>query len=60
MSASLVGSEMCIRDRLCVSGPFRHAVHMLALRLALGLRPRKQNAHTRSCLLYTSDAADDM
>eukprot|EP00969_Alexandrium_andersonii_P239690 10581236-Alexandrium_andersonii.AAC.1 len=60
MSASLVGSEMCIRDRACLR----------ARRLA---RPRAQpgpeRARTRapggggrqsSCLLYTSDAADDM
>eukprot|EP00969_Alexandrium_andersonii_P266615 11783704-Alexandrium_andersonii.AAC.1 len=61
MSASLVGSEMCIRD----SRPFRSpgkssatiprdpaTCHALAARLF----PRRP----RLCLLYTSDAADDM
>ncbi|GAB5816837.1 hypothetical protein JMUB7550_27620 [Staphylococcus aureus] len=40
MSASLVGSEMCIRDSLSV--------------LPDGLRS------PGGCLLYTSDAADDL
>eukprot|EP00969_Alexandrium_andersonii_P198399 8762474-Alexandrium_andersonii.AAC.1 len=60
MSASLVGSEMCIRDRV------------LACRRTLGVR-RGRGAGAPpggchigvwaggcSCLLYTSDAADDM
>eukprot|EP00969_Alexandrium_andersonii_P260810 11531022-Alexandrium_andersonii.AAC.1 len=61
MSASLVGSEMCIRDsclahgRGCAGGsgaelseqPLTHRGHPLV--------------HLRdACLLYTSDAADDM
>eukprot|EP00969_Alexandrium_andersonii_P061682 2719531-Alexandrium_andersonii.AAC.1 len=61
MSASLVGSEMCIRDRLAAP---RH-----------GLRPASKAPRPRDveeegplarlveldpCLLYTSDAADDM
>eukprot|EP00969_Alexandrium_andersonii_P223971 9891702-Alexandrium_andersonii.AAC.1 len=61
MSASLVGSEMCIRDR--GSGKY------------LGPPPRKKEAASlvqvtesaencwallETCLLYTSDAADDM
>eukprot|EP00969_Alexandrium_andersonii_P119064 5263807-Alexandrium_andersonii.AAC.1 len=60
MSASLVGSEMCIRDSLGTAGlcicseRFTHVawgqaeLHVLAAQL-----------HMR-CLLYTSDAADDM
>eukprot|EP00969_Alexandrium_andersonii_P195404 8632523-Alexandrium_andersonii.AAC.1 len=61
MSASLVGSEMCIRDR---PEPISHDPKSIGrnssrslwllvttTRLAGGLRP---------CLLYTSDAADDM
>eukprot|EP00969_Alexandrium_andersonii_P093329 4121266-Alexandrium_andersonii.AAC.1 len=60
MSASLVGSEMCIRDR-CVQeaarnsstppvGMLYHACfELLALAEGCDL-----------CLLYTSDAADDM
>eukprot|EP00969_Alexandrium_andersonii_P336485 14873718-Alexandrium_andersonii.AAC.1 len=60
MSASLVGSEMCIRDSL----------RSLAKRVAAG-PPRRhtdpldrgwagRTARARPCLLYTSDAADDM
>eukprot|EP00969_Alexandrium_andersonii_P260532 11518661-Alexandrium_andersonii.AAC.1 len=61
MSASLVGSEMCIRDSHSPSAS-RRTVRVLA-------RPAKyMKAHTRrhvlrdahTCLLYTSDAADDM
>eukprot|EP00969_Alexandrium_andersonii_P061195 2697601-Alexandrium_andersonii.AAC.1 len=61
MSASLVGSEMCIRDR----GP--------GARLALSGTPQALTTQKRqhrcittpperncACLLYTSDAADDM
>eukprot|EP00969_Alexandrium_andersonii_P178612 7897219-Alexandrium_andersonii.AAC.1 len=61
MSASLVGSEMCIRDR----GEGGHA--------PLGHGPRDRHAadgrqvvaerygaDVELCLLYTSDAADDM
>eukprot|EP00969_Alexandrium_andersonii_P047737 2094906-Alexandrium_andersonii.AAC.1 len=60
MSASLVGSEMCIRDSgialhpslpaRCEPRPGRVAVGELAT-----ARSRPQG-----CLLYTSDAADDM
>eukprot|EP00969_Alexandrium_andersonii_P037184 1629449-Alexandrium_andersonii.AAC.1 len=61
MSASLVGSEMCIRDR------FRP----VALRQLGRLWPcqwqtprcsrrRRGAAPVLCCLLYTSDAADDM
>eukprot|EP00975_Prorocentrum_lima_P045143 9455793-Prorocentrum_lima.AAC.1 len=60
MTSSLVGSEMCIRDRLRTSSP-------------LSARPTTSRASSRQpeawrpflldlwgCLLYTSDAADDM
>eukprot|EP00975_Prorocentrum_lima_P019757 4157731-Prorocentrum_lima.AAC.1 len=60
MTSSLVGSEMCIRDRskslvdLCQAGrsvaAHRAAVWMLLLDVA----------RIKRCLLYTSDAADDM
>eukprot|EP00969_Alexandrium_andersonii_P070732 3122037-Alexandrium_andersonii.AAC.1 len=60
MSASLVGSEMCIRDSGTAtaangaeprsSGPCKSVV----------LRPRAEEWEGRGCLLYTSDAADDM
>eukprot|EP00969_Alexandrium_andersonii_P303007 13394210-Alexandrium_andersonii.AAC.1 len=62
MSASLVGSEMCIRDRLLgvtsklgTESPWDSWMKFdttgsRVSRLELG----------KSCLLYTSDAADDM
>eukprot|EP00969_Alexandrium_andersonii_P268208 11851903-Alexandrium_andersonii.AAC.1 len=60
MSASLVGSEMCIRDRS--SGTSADAGES-----AGGTSPSPchggRSKGTRSggaCLLYTSDAADDM
>eukprot|EP00969_Alexandrium_andersonii_P171348 7574704-Alexandrium_andersonii.AAC.1 len=60
MSASLVGSEMCIRDsddgvrrgRLRREGGSRGAVHVEG-----GAGPPST---CTACLLYTSDAADDM
>eukprot|EP00969_Alexandrium_andersonii_P186874 8257085-Alexandrium_andersonii.AAC.1 len=61
MSASLVGSEMCIRDRLCSDR------ELLRLRAApLGSNSARELLRSgaaplgSSCLLYTSDAADDM
>eukprot|EP00969_Alexandrium_andersonii_P075268 3318767-Alexandrium_andersonii.AAC.1 len=61
MSASLVGSEMCIRDsayapaceRTCACA---RDAHVRAR--ALGRAP--SCAREQGCLLYTSDAADDM
>eukprot|EP00969_Alexandrium_andersonii_P167921 7423998-Alexandrium_andersonii.AAC.1 len=60
MSASLVGSEMCIRDRGSGarsrgSVPTPEVVGQKG-RTALSVRERR----LRACLLYTSDAADDM
>eukprot|EP00969_Alexandrium_andersonii_P162921 7201944-Alexandrium_andersonii.AAC.1 len=61
MSASLVGSEMCIRDSAerarSVSGP-DPACSMLPL-LSVNSASGVVSAR-RVCLLYTSDAADDM
>eukprot|EP00969_Alexandrium_andersonii_P284249 12567110-Alexandrium_andersonii.AAC.1 len=60
MSASLVGSEMCIRDRST------QAADALGRKRCKGLRRSPRNValvmlHTPTpCLLYTSDAADDM
>eukprot|EP00969_Alexandrium_andersonii_P286468 12663659-Alexandrium_andersonii.AAC.1 len=61
MSASLVGSEMCIRDR-------RSEVLQLSRTQRSGhpssrtelLAPREREPMNYTCLLYTSDAADDM
>eukprot|EP00969_Alexandrium_andersonii_P273164 12074294-Alexandrium_andersonii.AAC.1 len=60
MSASLVGSEMCIRDSYpdAPRPPFwrpRWAPRRVKNSKAAALLPRLRN-----CLLYTSDAADDM
>eukprot|EP00969_Alexandrium_andersonii_P052682 2314303-Alexandrium_andersonii.AAC.1 len=60
MSASLVGSEMCIRDRL------RHHSAAGCLKQLEALSARFEAAccatspRVGACLLYTSDAADDM
>eukprot|EP00969_Alexandrium_andersonii_P209373 9247921-Alexandrium_andersonii.AAC.1 len=60
MSASLVGSEMCIRDRP------EAAEGRLQPRAAMGSTRRPRAARGSlvmppwGCLLYTSDAADDM
>eukprot|EP00969_Alexandrium_andersonii_P240060 10597469-Alexandrium_andersonii.AAC.1 len=61
MSASLVGSEMCIRDspRLGPRGAGRaargHGARVLRARV-----PGVSDTEALRCLLYTSDAADDM
>eukprot|EP00975_Prorocentrum_lima_P048030 10043909-Prorocentrum_lima.AAC.1 len=60
MTSSLVGSEMCIRDsgggEKPFSDPFRE-YQELDSRLGERL---EQAAKDKACLLYTSDAADDM
>eukprot|EP00969_Alexandrium_andersonii_P136617 6043684-Alexandrium_andersonii.AAC.1 len=60
MSASLVGSEMCIRDR-----PLRAAIRLTPQSAMRKTKHRltRSNLEVRgpkNCLLYTSDAADDM
>eukprot|EP00969_Alexandrium_andersonii_P280611 12406593-Alexandrium_andersonii.AAC.1 len=61
MSASLVGSEMCIRDRPCL---LREGLAPRTLTPASTNRARRPAVRcprpARCCLLYTSDAADDM
>eukprot|EP00969_Alexandrium_andersonii_P212187 9370194-Alexandrium_andersonii.AAC.1 len=55
MSASLVGSEMCIRDSsLPAARNPRKLLHAPSSRSECRRRPRE----VRRCLLYTSDAAD--
>eukprot|EP00969_Alexandrium_andersonii_P059584 2624238-Alexandrium_andersonii.AAC.1 len=61
MSASLVGSEMCIRDSSpggCRDGVVGGDPPRAARRLRG--RSARPGADGRLCLLYTSDAADDM
>eukprot|EP00969_Alexandrium_andersonii_P293623 12978378-Alexandrium_andersonii.AAC.1 len=61
MSASLVGSEMCIRDSLLLlPGPAMASRAPLARPSSPRLRPRQDWSALGVCLLYTSDAADDM
>eukprot|EP00969_Alexandrium_andersonii_P255737 11304654-Alexandrium_andersonii.AAC.1 len=60
MSASLVGSEMCIRDSVAHRpGPSRRGAALDERRRA-GASIRRGPRRRRPCLLYTSDAADDM
>eukprot|EP00975_Prorocentrum_lima_P046007 9621788-Prorocentrum_lima.AAC.1 len=60
MTSSLVGSEMCIRDRGFVwvmGGNGAKAAHA---RPDPHPHPGRGHAPPGGCLLYTSDAADDM
>eukprot|EP00969_Alexandrium_andersonii_P126532 5592866-Alexandrium_andersonii.AAC.1 len=60
MSASLVGSEMCIRDRSSSSRcALRSRVRPAPAVHAPGCE-RGVDGRCWACLLYTSDAADDM
>eukprot|EP00975_Prorocentrum_lima_P048563 10160514-Prorocentrum_lima.AAC.1 len=60
MTSSLVGSEMCIRDSF--RAPPTPIVHPLPLDYPLALALPEPVVHLAAlaCLLYTSDAADDM
>eukprot|EP00975_Prorocentrum_lima_P054025 11329901-Prorocentrum_lima.AAC.1 len=61
MTSSLVGSEMCIRDSLLSGSPASNAGPPPSS--AAPAEPcAAPDAHARKlvCLLYTSDAADDM
>eukprot|EP00969_Alexandrium_andersonii_P187474 8283673-Alexandrium_andersonii.AAC.1 len=60
MSASLVGSEMCIRDSACAGGAFGRPRAFVQQHKRNSAESRRQTAHGSCCLLYTSDAADDM
>eukprot|EP00969_Alexandrium_andersonii_P251987 11137596-Alexandrium_andersonii.AAC.1 len=61
MSASLVGSEMCIRDRTADQGkaPRSAASGLLHISGPATHGPCRMG-EGEACLLYTSDAADDM
>eukprot|EP00969_Alexandrium_andersonii_P291651 12890486-Alexandrium_andersonii.AAC.1 len=56
MSASLVGSEMCIRDRSSPAS-WRGASRGLARARAPRAARARDSVLNRTCLLYTSDAA---
>eukprot|EP00969_Alexandrium_andersonii_P147145 6506694-Alexandrium_andersonii.AAC.1 len=60
MSASLVGSEMCIRDRPLLAGHALLLVFGGAKGPGWGRAWRGDRSLLWVCLLYTSDAADDM
>eukprot|EP00969_Alexandrium_andersonii_P264973 11711251-Alexandrium_andersonii.AAC.1 len=61
MSASLVGSEMCIRDSSCTTPCGVRARAAAAADPATGVAAAEAtDAASSACLLYTSDAADDM
>ena len=61
MLRSLVGSEMCIRDR-CQHSRAASEDHRQQLGQCLDqwLSPTVDRGPRRACLLYTSDAADDL
>ena len=59
MLRSLVGSEMCIRDSCgTVRDPAQASNHTVALHLPTNCSQQRVG-ESCSCLLYTSDAADD-
>eukprot|EP00969_Alexandrium_andersonii_P196152 8666153-Alexandrium_andersonii.AAC.1 len=60
MSASLVGSEMCIRDRGSTPATSQDSLTQRCARETVGRISQRLAIHPRTCLLYTSDAADDM
>eukprot|EP00975_Prorocentrum_lima_P053697 11267291-Prorocentrum_lima.AAC.1 len=59
MTSSLVGSEMCIRDRR-QRDYIQRAYTQLYVKHAELEREAPQASQLLNCLLYTSDAADDM
>eukprot|EP00975_Prorocentrum_lima_P047350 9900095-Prorocentrum_lima.AAC.1 len=60
MTSSLVGSEMCIRDRALLLAQLAFARRQW-LKAGLAREPDADpTARGIYCLLYTSDAADDM
>eukprot|EP00975_Prorocentrum_lima_P029578 6208735-Prorocentrum_lima.AAC.1 len=61
MTSSLVGSEMCIRDRcLRTTSTSARAFSTARRRKARRGLPQPSSLVGPACLLYTSDAADDM
>eukprot|EP00975_Prorocentrum_lima_P018493 3894472-Prorocentrum_lima.AAC.1 len=60
MTSSLVGSEMCIRDRSRSPGRCRVLYNDCKLPAGPVPVPGCHESFNSFCLLYTSDAADDM
>eukprot|EP00969_Alexandrium_andersonii_P076300 3363902-Alexandrium_andersonii.AAC.1 len=60
MSASLVGSEMCIRDSALAAAPAAVRLLLLPRSPQLSFDRSSCRGCMFTCLLYTSDAADDM
>eukprot|EP00975_Prorocentrum_lima_P022235 4677314-Prorocentrum_lima.AAC.1 len=60
MTSSLVGSEMCIRDRNKSQAPGRAEPQAFVARRAEPQTANHDYVLSCVCLLYTSDAADDM
>eukprot|EP00975_Prorocentrum_lima_P052564 11017033-Prorocentrum_lima.AAC.1 len=60
MTSSLVGSEMCIRDRSTPIQPLMKATKQQEMVERLVAVAPALRAQLTVCLLYTSDAADDM
>eukprot|EP00975_Prorocentrum_lima_P046116 9645263-Prorocentrum_lima.AAC.1 len=60
MTSSLVGSEMCIRDRESTAAASANVSSTQGNNDGKTLRSNYAIAQENSCLLYTSDAADDM
>ena len=62
MLRSLVGSEMCIRDRYmhCYRFAITYSVSICTFLALFVCSGRRRYARCTHCLLYTSDAADDL
>eukprot|EP00975_Prorocentrum_lima_P060593 12712978-Prorocentrum_lima.AAC.1 len=60
MTSSLVGSEMCIRDSLLGLCQTNHLAEVSCRRGINGRDDDHAPLPFCGCLLYTSDAADDM
>eukprot|EP00975_Prorocentrum_lima_P036287 7634420-Prorocentrum_lima.AAC.1 len=60
MTSSLVGSEMCIRDRGSIMLEQKRKDRMNYRQTDRHVEKWDNDEEYRSCLLYTSDAADDM
>eukprot|EP00969_Alexandrium_andersonii_P160627 7097555-Alexandrium_andersonii.AAC.1 len=61
MSASLVGSEMCIRDsRQQCERRHTTTAKPRAKHICVKRNTSQWHVKGKTCLLYTSDAADDM